>query len=138
MPEAVIKTPLSDCSQFVYSALAAGDAFVEGEVIDIGVSLLGIVVEKCAGSTGRAADLAAGIPVRADRCTVVTQADEVAIAKQSGLAITKGDKVYFVTASNYVNKTTTSNRPCGIALRDAASGDATVDIAFDGKNATAL
>lgn len=130
--EAIINTPLEDCSQFVYSDLAVTDDFAAGDVELIGASLLGIVVEQAAGATVRAATLAAGGIVEPDRCTMVLKADHVTILKNTSLVISKGDIVYWDVADGNVNKTALANHACGIALADAAEAATTVDIVFDG------
>lgn len=131
--DAIINTPLSDCDQFIYSDLEAADTFAEGQVELIGASLIAICIEKAAGATGRAADLAAGTKIRPDRCTMVTQCDDVTALKTSALAIDKGDIVYWDVAEGVFNKTALANHASGIALADAANPSSTVKISFEGK-----
>jgi predicted RecA/RadA family phage recombinase len=47
------------------------------------------------------------------------------LAKQASLAVAQGDTVYWDNAAAEVDKTNT-NRPLGVAVKAAASGDATV------------
>jgi len=49
---------------------------------------------------------------------------------------TAGDKVYFDVADAEVNNDSGSNYLCGIAVKDAAVGDATVLIDLDGAHVT--
>jgi len=52
---------------------------------------------------------------------------EVVLAKEAGVAFTLGDKLYWDTTNNNLDKTKT-NTPCGIATADAASADTTARV----------
>ena len=45
------------------------------------------------------------------------------VTKQTGVAWTRGDVIYWVDASNFANKTAGGNTRMGVTTVDAASGD---------------
>lgn len=66
-----------------------------------------------------------------DRITVKTAAQRVRDTKASG-AMSQGDEVFWDASNNRVSKTATVGYRFGRVVKDAASGDATVDAAFEG------
>lgn len=66
-----------------------------------------------------------------DEATVVIEAEMVKCDKQASLAIDAGDVVYYDTTANEIDKTNT-NELVGYAVRDAAAGDASVYVRWNG------
>ena len=102
--------------------MAEATMFAEGNVIDYtpGGALAAGEVVALAGFVGIA-----------KRATAAAEPAALAIrglfkvGKQTGVAWTRGDIIYWVDASNFANKTAGGNTRMGIAERDAASGDTT-------------
>lgn len=78
----------------------------------------GDVFEGAGGIGVYAHDAASGQEV-----TVVTQG-VVELPKETGVAFTFLDQLYYDAVNNRLDKTN-SNIPCGLAAKDAASGDTT-------------
>ncbi len=132
--EAILNGSVDRGRLFTYSDLGASDEHAAGEVVVIGTALVGIVIEKCAGATVRAASVTANTIPAPDRCAFMYEHEDVTILKNTALVITAGDLVFWDVADNNVNKTASGNYAIGVALEDAASAATTVRIAFDGSH----
>lgn len=92
--------------------LSPGAAVTSGNGYLFGTSLFGVATMDVAnGATG--AFLVEGV---------------VDIAKDTALAINVGDKVYWDSANNWVDKTATAQQNVGVAIESVGSSVATVKI----------
>lgn len=106
-----MKTHIQDGSQIIYTATGA---VTSGDVIALGDRVFVAIDSGVSGDD---------IPLLKDGV--------VELPKESGVAVTAGDKCYYDTGASEVDKTD-SNEDCGYAYADAASGDATVKVALAG------
>jgi predicted RecA/RadA family phage recombinase len=94
----------------IVDAVAPSGGVIGGTGVLIGAHLFGVPVRSAAaGET---------FPLRVE--------GEVEHAKTSALAISAGDLLYWDAINRVVNKTSSSQKPVGIATTDAANPSATV------------
>ena len=99
--EAILNCTIERTRNFVLKVLGANDDHAAGEFKVIGATLIGFVVEKCAGATVRAASIAAGTIPSPDRATFIFEAEDITVPKLAGDdAIAAGAKVWFSVDDN--------------------------------------
>lgn len=70
----------------------------------------------------------AAIDIKAGETGPVQVSGAFELDKDTAVAISAGDVVYYVAASGKINKTASGNLRAGIAIRDAASADTKVRV----------
>jgi hypothetical protein len=138
--EAILNCSIDRTRNFVHSALGADDDFAAGEVVVLGANLIGFLAEACAGATVRAASIAANTVPKADRGTLIFEAEDVTMPKLAGVdAIAAGTKVWFsvddnalITALSQVDAAGEC-LVCGTTIELSNDVDDTVRITFDGR-----
>ncbi len=99
--EAILNCTIERTRNFVLRVLGVDDDHAAGEFKVIGATLIGFLVEKCAGATVRAASIAAGAVPSPDRATFVFEAEDITVPKIAGDdAIAAGAKVWFSVDDN--------------------------------------
>lgn len=101
---------------------------VDGNVFTYNVPTVG-GSDVTMGTAASVQELAGGIYIWADNYKAGQPGayiwfGAVKLAKETGVAFTKGDQLYWDATNNNLDKTNT-NTPCGLAAEDAASGDTT-------------
>ena len=101
MPEATLNCSIDRCLQG--PPIVCGDAQVieKGQIESIGAFLVAIAAAAADGATQRAADIAAGLPARADRYTPLYTAEDITVPKMAADdSIAAGSQLFFSEDDN--------------------------------------